>query len=97
MFPLIYEPKHDSQRGWLAKTVKVRHFLCFDVASSSYVGIYVSLKNFIIMEIDFPQGHLPRRSFNSVAECFSTWCLMPTSLKETLLVVLEVFSYKAFK
>lgn len=42
------------------------------------------------MEIGFPQGLSPRRSFTSVAECFSTWCLMPPSWGGGYLTILEV-------
>lgn len=76
-------------RGAGKTTVKLRNFLCIDFAHS-YVRIYGLLKNFIIMEIGFPQGLLPKRSFSSVAECFSTWCLMPTIWGEVFLTVLEV-------
>lgn len=53
----------------------LKNFLCIDF-TRTYVRIYGFLKNFIIMEIGFPEGLLPKRSFTSVAECFPprAWC-----------------------
>lgn len=41
------------------------------------------------MEIGSPWGLEPMRSFTSVAECFSTWCLRPTNWGEVFLTILE--------